>query len=234
MQRLLVLCLLAFAGVAHADRVQVKYVGVHPIPKAEGGGTCFIEGPHVHIFAVADKLQYRDHGGAWFFVGDPVAYGYDGPRTAFKGPHPIHVDVVVGDATPDEEYCYLTGPHFHAFAPVASPEWKVVGETYFFVGEPPKAFIDARPRYVGINAEYQPLVYARPVVNVEAPEGWIGARVDVIAPVVQVQAPVVRVEAPVIDVRIPTPSFHLGVDVGVGVGVGMGGGGGHHGHGRHR
>ena len=97
--------LLALAGLvlvtslAVAGRKQTRYIGIHPIPKAEGGGFCNIEGPHVHVFA-ANKLEYRDHRGANYFVGDPVAYGYDGPRHSYKGHHPIHVDVVLGTPPP--------------------------------------------------------------------------------------------------------------------------------------
>ena len=47
-----------------------------------------------------------------YFVGDPVAYKYDGPKHSYKGPHPIHVEAVVG-GDPDVEYCYIEGPHFH-------------------------------------------------------------------------------------------------------------------------
>lgn len=67
---------------ARADRVrQVHYVGVHPIPKDQGGGLCYIEGPHIHVYAAPNaKVQFRDHRGAYFFSGDPVAYGWDGPR----------------------------------------------------------------------------------------------------------------------------------------------------------
>jgi hypothetical protein len=185
-----VLALLLFAAApAHADRSrQVKYVGIHAIPKAVGGGTCFIEGPHVHSYA-ADKLQYRDHHGANFFVGDPVAYGYDGPKYAYKGAHPIQVDVVVEDDDEDVEYCYLDGPHYHAFAPPEDAEFQLEGGAYFYVGTPPKAFADARPAMVKINAVYKPLAYERPVITVAAPAGWIGARIDIIAPVVVVATP---------------------------------------------
>ena len=89
----LVLVLLA-ASPALADHKfghQVRFAGIHPIPKGEGGGICYIEGPHVHIYA-ANKLEYRTHGDDHVFVGDPVAYGYDGPKYAYKGPHPIHVE----------------------------------------------------------------------------------------------------------------------------------------------
>lgn len=165
------------------SRHQVRYIGIHPIPKSEGSGICHIEGPHVHLYA-ADKLQYRVHNGASYFVGDPVAYGFDGPRYAYKGNHPIHVDVVVADGHPDVEYCYLDGPHYHAFAPPDGPDFKLVGDAYFFVGTPAKAYLDARPALLRINPMYRPLAYDRPVVAVEAPSGWIGARTELLAPVV--------------------------------------------------
>src|ERR1044071_907743 len=123
MKRYLLPLALAVASFATPDaqadhRKQVRYVGIHPIPKEYGGGTCYIEYPHVHVYMVPDaKVHYRDHGGALYFVGDPVAYGYDGPRYAYNGPHPIRVDAVVGDDDPDTEYCYITGPHYHAYAP---------------------------------------------------------------------------------------------------------------------
>jgi hypothetical protein len=130
------------------------------------------------------------------FVGDPVAYGWDGPKHAYKGAHPIHVDAVVG-GDPDVEYCYLEGPHYHSFAPPEGPEFKVVGDVYFYVGQPPRAFVEARPTYIGINATYRPLVYARPVVTVVAPVGWIGARAEFGAVV-----------------QIPAPGVHVGIEIG--------------------
>jgi hypothetical protein len=179
------------AGTADADRNrQVRYVGIHPVPSAVGDGMCYIEGPHVHVYA-ADKLQYRDHDGANFFVGDPVAYGYEGPRYAYKGHHPIRVDLVIGDDDDEVEYCYLDGPHYHAFAPPRGPDFKLAGGAYFYVGQPPKAYVQARPAMVKINAVYKPLVYERPVVVVAAPAGWIGLRVDLVAPTVIVSPPVV-------------------------------------------
>ena len=200
---------------------QVRYVGIHPLPKTEGGGICYIEGPHVHIFD-ADRVQYRDHRGSNYFVGDPVAYGYDGKRYAYKGHHPIHVNAVVGDDDQDDEYCYLNGPHYHYFAPPEGPEFKVVGDAYFYVGEPPRAYVDARPAMMKINAVYQPMPYERPVVTVDAPVGWIGARAEFVAPsaAIVVDAPragvVVAPRAGVsVDAYIPTPSLH--VDVGIGV-----------------
>ena len=197
---------------------QVRYAGVHPIPKGEGGGMCHIEGPHVHIFA-ANKLEYRLHDDAYVFIGDPVAYGWDGPKYAYKGNHPVHVEAVVG-GPPEVEYCYLNGPHYHYWEP-EGPEYKVAGGAYFWVGTPPPAYIDARPQYVAINATYEPIRYTRPVIEVAPPAGWV--QVDVVAPAVVVdtrpRAPVVvaprgHVEAGIgVDVHIPMPSIQVGIGV---------------------
>jgi hypothetical protein len=167
---------------------QVRFAGPHPIPKADGGGFCYIEGPHVHIYA-ANDLEYRQEGPDHVFVGDPVAYGYDGPKYAYKGPHPIIVEDE--DGNPHTEYCYIQGPHYHPFEPPQGPDFAWAGDAYFYVATPPPAFVAGRPHYVGINAIYQPMTYARPVVTVDAPSGWIGARPEfvVAAPGVAVAAP---------------------------------------------
>jgi hypothetical protein len=234
-------CLIGGAALAddHYGR-QVRFAGIHPIPKSEGGGMCYIEGPHVHIYA-ANAVEYRDEGPDHVFVGDPVAYGYAGPKYAYKGPHPI---VVETDGEPHTEYCYIEGPHFHPFAPPDGPEFKMVGNAYFYVGTPPQAFVDARPRFVGINAVYQPMVYTRPVVDVEAPVGWVGARAEFVTPGVAVVAPGAVVVGRHGRAEVVGPAVGIGVDVhlpppptisvGVGVNVGVGGGivVGGRGHGR--
>ena len=46
--------LLALVGLvaltAVAEAKQVRYVGIHPAAKSEGGGICYIEAPHVHVY----------------------------------------------------------------------------------------------------------------------------------------------------------------------------------------
>lgn len=221
------LVVLAGSPAAFADHKwgkQVRFSGIHPIPKSEGGGICYIEGPHVHIYS-ANKLEYRTHGDDHVFVGDPVAYGYDGPKYAYKGPHPIHVEAVVG-GDPDVEYCYIEGPHYHYFEPPDGDDFKMAGNAYFYVGTPPPVMLEARPQYVGINAYYRPFVYTRPVVEVEAPVGWIGVNAAFVTPAVveapvvvdhreEVIAPGVGIEAGV-HVAVPMPSIAVGVGVNVG------------------
>jgi hypothetical protein len=244
MKRILLPLVIALAAVqatdAHADhKRQVRYVGIHPIPKEYGGGTCYIEVPHVHVYMVPDaKVHYRDHRGALYFVGDPVAYGYDGPKYAYNGPHPIQVDAVVGDDDPDEEYCYITGPHYHSYEPppMIATDFKLEGGAYWWIGTPPRAFLDARPTYARVNAYYQPIRYERPTVVVDTPPpGWVGASIDIVPPVaaVEVATPGVVVESappPVIvgggvgfeahvGVALPSVDLHVGAPGAVIVGA---------------
>jgi hypothetical protein len=213
---LLIVLALLVALPAMADHPkygrQVRYMGIHPIPKSEGGGMCYIEGPHVHIYA-ANKLEYRVHDDDNVFVGDPAAYNWDGPKYAYKGPHPMEVDADEG-GDPDVEYCYIDGPHYHYFHPPEGPDFKLVGDTYFYVGTPPAAMIQARPSYVGINAYYRPFAYTRPVVAVEAPVGWVGARAEFVGPGVVVGGPAVVAPGIAVGVGVQVPSVQLGVQIG--------------------
>jgi hypothetical protein len=163
----------AIAGKKYGK--QVRYAGIHPVPKGDGGGICYIEAPHVHIYQ-PNKLEYRVQADNHVFVGDPVAYGWDGPRHAYKGHHPVQVDVVAGIGAPNTHYCYLDGPHYHHWDVPQGPEFKVVGDAYFYVGEPAPLYLEARPAYVGINATYRPITYTRPVIEVEPPAAWIHVR----------------------------------------------------------
>lgn len=230
------------AGADGPKHKQVRYVGIHPIPKDRGGGLCYLEPPHVHVYAAPSaKVQFRTHQGAHFFAGDPVAYGWDGPRHSYMGHHPIYVHAVVGDPSPHEEFCFLDGPHFHAFAPpptVASTNFRVEGGAYFFIGTPPPSYVEVRPAMAEVNAIYQPIVYERPVITVTPPQAWIGVRYPVVAVGhrrgrgrghghghIGVGVGVV---APSVSVGVALPSVSIGVGAGVSVGgsVGVVGGGG--------
>ncbi|HVK77398.1 MAG TPA: hypothetical protein VM734_29025 [Kofleriaceae bacterium] len=230
------------AGSAAADKKQFRYVGIHPIAKAHGGGFCHIEAPHVHAYAAADvKVQYRDHDGFQYFVGDPVAYGWDGPKHAYYGHHPVPVHVVVGDDHEDTEFCYLDGAHYHAWAPPADLKLVLKGDAYWYMGDFPKAYVEAKPVYDPIDVVYKPIVYERPAVVVDvAPPGWYG--LVVAAPAASVRGrPAAHVHGgavieagvhvhvpppPTVRVEVGLPSVH----VGIGGGVIVEGGHGHHHH----
>jgi hypothetical protein len=239
---LVLACVFVTPASAKKYGKQVRYAGIHPVAKGEGGGICHIEFPHVHTYG-ANKLEYRVVAENNVFVGDPVAYGWDGPKYAYKGAHPIQVNVIAGTPDPYVHYCYLSGPHYHYFEPEA-PGFEVRGDAYFYVGEPPQAMIEARPAYVGINAYYEPLVYTRPVITVEPPSGWIMVRPAfvVATPGVVVEGPRGRAGVGVVggvgvsagvSVHVPVPTVSVGVQVG-GPAVIVGGGGGGRGKFKHK
>jgi hypothetical protein len=217
------------AADAKGKGKQVRYVGVHPIAKAKGGGVCHIEAPHVHAYSPADvKVQYRVHDDAYYFVGDPVAYGWDGPKHSYYGHHPVPIDVVLEDEGEHVEYCYLDGAHFHYFAPPPSLRFEIKAGAAWYVGDMPPAYVEARAELDPIDVVYEPIVYERPVVVVEErPAAWVGLRYAVVAPAVEVRAPVVVHKPAVrahVDIVVPT----VQVDIGIGGGVFVDG----HSHGR--
>jgi len=171
---------------------QIAYVGVHPIPVEAGGGFCDIEGPHVHIYRPehADEL-YRVVGGSYLFIGDPVPFGYDGPRHAYHGRHPIPVDELVSRDHAEHDgtvYCYLDGPHYHIYTPPSALSFVERGNAYWYTGAWTPSYQHDAPRYQKINLLYEPLTYARPVVTAAAPVGY---HVPVIEVAVHAPAPVV-------------------------------------------
>lgn len=221
---------------ASAHAAQVKFAGEHPIPDAVEGDFCLIAVPHVHIYEPEHpKVLYRVHNDQYHFVGDPVAYGYDGPKHSYYGHHPVHVEPAVYvdvDVEPVTEFCYLDGPHFHHYAPPPDITFELKGGAYWYIGKYPKDYHRHKKEYVQINVIYKPIVYVRPVVVVAPPAGYLGpvinVDVDVDGPDVVVERPHVRSGIDV-DVHIPVPT----IEVGIGVGV-VGGGHHHHHHGKHK
>jgi hypothetical protein len=116
--------------------------------------------------------MYRQVDGQYYFVGDPAPFDYQGPRTAYYGPHPI-VEANVQFGHP--EYCYLQGPHYHWYAPPPQASFEMRGGAYWFTGTYEPAYYQERPRYVVVNDAYAPIVYTRPVVDVTvAPAAFHG------------------------------------------------------------
>lgn len=229
------------AGAASAHAKHVKFSGQHPIPEAVDGKFCYIEWPHVHVYEPEHpKVLYRVHDDHYHFVGDPVAFGYDGPKHSYYGHHPvvidpsIHVDVDV-DVEPVTEYCYLDGPHYHHHPPPAGITFELKGGAYWYIGKYPPHYHKHKKRYDPIDVVYEPIVYVRPEVVVEAPAGYIGPIVDVHvdAPAVVVEKPAAAVRAGAgvragLEVHVPVPTIEIGIGVSGGVHHH------HHGHVKHK
>ncbi len=196
--------LLAIASsfvAARADARHFRFEGMHPIPEAQGGGFCYIETPHVHVYEPARAdLLYRNEPDGYAFVGDPVPYGYDGPKYSYYGHHPIYVN---GDA---EEYCYLDGPHYHWYSPPPQARFKLKGGVYFFAGAFPSVYVEGKPRYARINTIYRPLRYTRPVVIEAPPPEYTG--------------PIMVEERPTVVVPSGPPVVRGGIQAGFSVQIG--------------
>jgi hypothetical protein len=206
---LALVAVLGTAAVAEAKK-QVHYVGVHPLA-LEGGAFCYIEGPHIHMVEPPQaEVLFRVEPDGYHFVGDPVPYGYDGPKHAYYGGHPIDVDVVIpyDDRDDEDEYCYLEGPHYHSYTP-AGGKFTLKGGVNYYVGDLPEVYVTQKPKYTRINTVYKPLRYSRPVVVVAPPAEYHGHVVEVYEPVgvVETHPGVVgvgiEVHAPVLEVRLP-------------------------------
>lgn len=193
---------------------QYRFLGPHPAGSGQGGAYCHIEFPHVHAYApYKAKILFRKHHEGYYFVGDPVAHGYDGESYSYHGAHPIHVNEVVVSVeaeTPAIEWCYIQGPHFHAHPPSANASFEVKGDVHWYVGTYPPEFEVQRKSAVRINAVYEPIEYKRPVVVVEPPRAYVDVFVSapvVPVPVVPVPIAPVPVVAPVPGPPIPVPGI---------------------------
>lgn len=105
-------CGILLVPTGAAADVAVHYYDPHPIDADSGGGFCYERGRHRHEYRPAQEIRhlYRDCGGAYCFVGDPVPFGYGGEVAAYDGHHAIAL-------VPQWTYCYLVGFHYHAFLP---------------------------------------------------------------------------------------------------------------------
>ena len=133
---------------ATAEARAVHYRSQHPLPRKIGHGFCYINVPHVHDFGPSDPRLYREVDGEYYFVGDPAPFDYEGPRYSFYGPHPVvDADVQFGQPV----YCYLNGPHFHAYQPPQQAQFQFRGGAYWYVGNYDPSYYQDRPRYAAVN-----------------------------------------------------------------------------------
>jgi hypothetical protein len=194
--------LLVLLSARPAFAKHVRFFGPHPIAAQYGGGYCYIEAPHVHIYAPDHQALYHPVDGGYQFVGDPSPFGYDGPKYSFYGPHPV-------PGAPDV-YCYLEGPHSHPYEVPVGPDYRVTDGVAFYIGAPSPVFLRDRPhRERQWAAEYRPMPAWRPTVQVTPPPEWHGtvyvepppAAVVVGAPV----APAIVVGAPIAPTVVVAP-----------------------------
>jgi hypothetical protein len=198
-------CIVALLGALPAEAKQVKYVGIHPRTGKANGGLCHVRAIHVHPVAPASaSVLYRVHDGIYFFIGDPVPFGYEGPKHQYYGHHPVTFSVVIGKDLADDqdqvEYCYLEGPHFHFFEPPEDHDFVEKKDVHFYAEEFPPEYEKGKPERSKVNAVYRPIEYARPVYTEAPPAEYRG-------PIVEVS----------VALPVPTVGIHLAVPPVLGV-----------------
>jgi hypothetical protein len=202
MRHFILLMALLFAATAEARHV--RFLGPHPIAAKNGGGYCYIEVPHMHMYPPDHAELYQQVGEDYVFTGDPSPFGYEGERFQFYGHHPVPGAPGV--------YCYLDGPHYHPYRVPEGPEYKMTNDVAFYVAPLPDAYARLRPqRERAVNEVYRPYGSLRPQVQVTPPPEWHGT--PYVAPGVEVAAPGVNVEVRGPDVGVPAPPPAPGVYV---------------------
>jgi hypothetical protein len=193
---LISISIVALAQPAHAHG-GVHFMGPHPIAAKMGGGYCYIDAPHIHVYAPDHPQLYQRAGDNYVFTADPTPFGYDGEKHPFYGHHPV---AMIGS---EPVLCFLDGPHFHAFAAPVGPDYRMERGVAFYVGAMPPQYAKWRPsRERVINAAYRPYVAMRPTIEVTPPPEWHG-EVWVAPPAIEVGAPGIAVAAPGIEVAAP-------------------------------
>lgn len=109
----------AASSPGEAQAEDFIYFDAHPVHPAAGGGFCETAGAHVHDYAPVDPAAFLRRDGLWFFIGDPVVFGYRGTVYRFDGPHEI-----AGSGSEGGTVCSMRGVHHHLYAPVvvAAPD----------------------------------------------------------------------------------------------------------------
>jgi hypothetical protein len=125
----------------------IGYYGPHPVPYEVGNGYCYIEGAHTHEYAPFDQHLFRERDGYYYFVGDPVDFGYARPTYWFNGNHPIPFSWGGG-------YCYISWPHRHHYYPTGIDGFALVGGYYIFNGVWPSDYYLYRDWYWGYYGRY--------------------------------------------------------------------------------
>lgn len=124
----------------------VYYYDSHPIPDAFGGGFCYEEGAHYHVYAPVDLDFYSYHDGYYVFTGDPWFYGYSGDLYWYYDAHPVSLYWGV-------DVCYIVGPHRHWYTPHHNhSSWYRTGGYYYYRGDFPRHY--RASRHVRLERRY--------------------------------------------------------------------------------
>jgi hypothetical protein len=129
------------------------YAGPHPVDRRASAGPDWDDNPgvHSHFYAPIDSRLFTLHDGCYTFIGDPTDFGYAGQVYSYYGAHPM-LDAYGGG------WCFMIGPHAHAFQPWSS-SFVVVGNWYYWQGVYDAYFWNYWPYYSYYYRSYYPRYY---------------------------------------------------------------------------
>jgi hypothetical protein len=127
------------------------YFGAHP---DNAGGWDPTEGAHAHEYPPADPYLYTEENGYYYFIGDPIDFGYSGESYGYYGPHPVALADGGG-------YCYYDGYHHHLWA-AFSPWFEAWQGWYVYNGPFSPWFYSFRDRYARYFRDQYPVHVGRP------------------------------------------------------------------------
>ncbi len=161
------------------------YGGPHPVDTRYAPGPTWdaTPGPHTRPYPPIDLRLFAFKDGCYYFIGDPLDFGYAGQTYAYYGAHPI-LDAHGGG------WCFMIGPHTHFWRPW-SPHFVTVGSWYYWEGPYDAYFWSYWPYYSFYYRDYYPHYYrggyfyrhhhgfrvAPPITRVPPPSwhgGWRG------------------------------------------------------------
>lgn len=141
MKRLFFLFVMAFYGCGaglsahpyhvHAggpESVIYYYYGEHPVNGLYGDGFCFEESYHTHNYQPEYVDFYVFQEGYYYYIGDPWFFAYPYHLYWFYDPHPVVINLIV-------HWCYIDGPHTHAFAPEPVKFFVFSDGAYMYYGQ---------------------------------------------------------------------------------------------------
>ena len=224
MRQVLVALAITLGWSVPASAEAVLYIHPHPVDPAVGKGMCHIEGPHVHAYAPHAAVLYTRVNQHYAFVGDPVEFDDKHEKYPYYGHHPLFWLENGDGAFGAQEYCFITGPHYHWYQPPAEIKFTLKGGAYWYLGDHPSWYASRWPRrHRRMTRYYARVTVPHPTVTIEPPSGFIGLYIGptgprpygVVAAGVGFRGPGVSVGGGVgLNIRLP------------GVGVLFGGGGG--------
>lgn len=129
------------------------YVGAHPVDTRVAAGPAWdaTEGAHRHTYPPLDLRLFARQDDCYYFVGDPMDFGYQGQAYEYYGAHPVHQHYGGG-------WCFMIGGHAHLWQPW-SPYFVVTGPWFYWSGPYDAFFWSYWPYYSFYYRAHYPRFY---------------------------------------------------------------------------